>query len=136
MGAGRSVMNHARNGKKMIDLAGGEYVNTYYKIAMYLRLSKEDGEQSDESNSITNQRLLLKEYIRTNFKQYEWKEFSDDGYSGTNFLRPGVTEMLEQIQNGKINCVIVKDFSRFSRDYMELGSYLDQIFPFHGRASF
>lgn len=132
MGAGRSVMNHARNGKKMIDLAGGEYVNTYYKIAMYLRLSKEDGEQSDESNSITNQRLLLKEYIRTNFKQYEWKEFSDDGYSGTNFLRPGVTEMLEQIQNGKINCVIVKDFSRFSRDYMELGSYLDQIFPFLG----
>jgi len=103
-----------------------------YRVAVYLRLSKEDGEAAEESNSITNQRLMLKKYARENFENYELKEFVDDGASGTNFLRPGVTAMLDQVRNGEIDCVLVKDFSRFSRDYIELGSYLDQIFPFLG----
>ena len=103
-----------------------------YRIAVYLRLSKEDEDRPDESNSITSQRMLLKEYVKNHFEQYEMQEFVDDGFSGTNFRRPGMTDMLEQVQNGNINCVIVKDFSRFSRDYIELGSYPDQIFPFLG----
>ncbi len=103
-----------------------------YRIAIYLRLSKEDEDIRDESNSITNQRAMLKEYVSKNFTDYKLKEFVDDGFSGTNFRRPGVMSMLEQVRDGEFDCVIVKDFSRFSRDYIELGSYLDQIFPFLG----
>lgn len=103
-----------------------------YIIAAYLRLSKENEEMKDESNSISSQRMMIREYIIRHFDHFEYREFLDDGYSGTNFRRPGVTDLLEQIRGGQINCVIVKDFSRFSRDYIELGSYLDQIFPFLG----
>lgn len=103
-----------------------------YIIAIYLRLSKEDDRWREESNSITMQRALLVKYIEENFTEYELVEFCDDGYTGTNFDRPGMQEMLKGIKDGAINCVIVKDFSRFARDYVELGSYLEQIFPFLG----
>ncbi len=103
-----------------------------YLIAIYLRLSKEDDKWREESNSITTQRALLKKYAEDNFTDYELFEFCDDGYTGTNFDRPGMQKMLEKIRDGGINCVIVKDFSRFARDYVELGSYLEQIFPFLG----
>lgn len=103
-----------------------------YLIAIYLRLSKEDDKWKEESNSIAMQRVLLRKYIEENFADYEIAEFCDDGYTGTNFERPGMQEMLERIRNGEINCVIVKDFSRFARDYIELGAYLEQIFPFLG----
>ena len=103
-----------------------------YRIAIYLRLSKEDEEIHDESNSIINQRVLLKGYIRQNFEKYELAEFVDDGFSGTNFQRPGISALLKQVRDGNYDCIIVKDFSRFSRDYIELGSYLEQIFPFLG----
>lgn len=78
------------------------------------------------------QRVLIKRYIEENFVDYELAEFCDDGYTGTNFERPGMREMLEKIRNGEVDCVIVKDFSRFSRDYIEMGSYLERIFPFLG----
>ncbi len=103
-----------------------------YRIAVYLRLSKEDEDIMDESCSIANQRMMLEAYVRENFEDYELKEFSDDGFSGTNFRRPEAADMLEQLRCGEIDCVVVKDFSRFSRDYIELGSYLEQIFPFLG----
>ncbi len=107
-----------------------------YQIAIYIRLSKEDdkmkAETSSESNSITMQRILLNQYAADHFEDYELLEFCDDGYTGTNFERPGMQAMLEEIRNGVINCVIVKDFSRFARDYIELGAYLEQIFPFLG----
>lgn len=103
-----------------------------YIIAIYLRLSKEDDKWKEESNSIAMQRILLRRYIEENFVDYETVEFCDDGYTGTNFDRPGMQEMLERIRDGEINCVMVKDFSRFARDYIELGSYLEQIFPFLG----
>ena len=102
------------------------------KIAMYLRLSKEDELIAQESNSISYQRLLLKGYIERNFDNYEIMEFVDDGYSGTSMDRPGMQEMLGCVSQKKINCIIVKDFSRFSRDYVETGSYVEQIFPFMG----
>jgi len=102
-------------------------------LAMYLRLSEDDG-CSGESNSITNQRLLLKEYldIKSEFFDYEIHEYYDDGYSGTNFNRPGITRLLGDVKKNVINCILVKDFSRFSRDYVEIGDYLNHIFPFWG----
>lgn len=103
-----------------------------YRIAIYIRLSKEDNRWKEESNSVTMQRVFLKKYVVENFTEYELFEFCDDGYTGTNFERPGMQEMLKRIRNREINCVIVKDFSRFARDYVELGSYLEQIFPFLG----
>lgn len=107
-----------------------------YRIAIYIRLSKEDhklkSEASPESGSITMQRILLNQYAADHFEDYEVIEFCDDGYTGTNFDRPGIQAMLEEIRKGMIDCVLVKDFSRFARDYIELGSYLEQIFPFLG----
>ncbi len=104
------------------------------KIAGYYRLSVEDDDVKEESNSITNQRLLVKGFVdkKTEFDKYEFREFYDDGYSGTNMERPGITELLELVKKGEIECIIVKDLSRFSRDYIELGTYLEQVFPFLG----
>jgi DNA invertase Pin-like site-specific DNA recombinase len=75
---------------------------------------------------------MLRDYVREHFPDAKVTEYADDGYSGTNFDRPGVQELLEEVKNGMINCIVVKDFSRFGRDYIELGSYLEQIFPFMG----
>lgn len=101
-------------------------------IAIYMRLSQDDGDLEAESNSIVNQRQLLHFYVAEHFENYELLEFVDDGYTGTNFNRPGVSELLDKVKEGKIDCIIVKDLSRFSRDYIEIGSYLEQIFPFAG----
>ncbi len=106
-------------------------------IAMYLRLSQEDRKSRntrDESNSISSQRMLIKEYIYNNavLKNYDIIEFCDDGYSGTSMDRPGMAVMLNQVKQNRIDCIIVKDLSRFSRDYIELGTYMEQVFPFMG----
>lgn len=103
-----------------------------YQIAAYIRLSKEDDTESPESNSVAMQRILLQRYAEEHFSDYELLEFCDDGYSGTNLERPGMRDLLELVKAMKINCIIVKDFSRFARDYIELGSYLEQILPFMG----
>lgn len=100
------------------------------QIAIYIRLSKEDDKCRAESNSITMQRILLQKYAADHFSEYDLWEFCDDGYTGTNFNRPGVQSMLEMTRNSELDCILVKDFSRFARDYIELGSYLEQIFPF------
>lgn len=104
------------------------------KIAGYYRLSMEDDDVKTESNSITNQRLLIRKFVSQDreLSQYEYCEFYDDGYSGTSMNRPGMQEMFEKIRNNEIQVVIVKDISRFSRDYIELGTYMEQIFPFMG----
>ncbi len=100
-------------------------------LAKYLRLSLED-DNDGESNSISNQRNLIDDHIRKHEDLiiYDIIEFKDDGFSGTNFNRPGFKALMEQIRKNKVNCVVVKDFSRFSRDYIELGNYLEQVFPF------
>lgn len=103
-----------------------------YVIAVYIRLSKEDAGSMAESNSVKMQRLLLQRYASEHFSDYELLEFCDDGYTGTNFDRPGVQALLSMVKESKIDCILVKDFSRFARDYIELGSYLEQIFPFMG----
>ena len=102
-----------------------------YQIAIYMRLSKEDNKEQ-ESNSITTQRILLQKFVAEHFSNYQIMEFCDDGYTGTNFERPEIQKLLQMAKELKINCIIVKDFSRFARDYIELGSYLEQIFPFLG----
>ncbi len=104
-------------------------------IGLYLRLSEEDGrEVSDESNSITSQREILKTYVRQHQELADCPtiEFCDDGYSGTNFARPGVQKLFEQVRTGGISVVMVKDFSRFGRNYIEVGTYLEGVFPFLG----
>lgn len=101
-------------------------------IAIYMRLSQDDGDSDRESNSIVNQRHFLHSYVEKHFENYDLLEFQDDGYTGANFLRPGISELLEKVKNGKVDCIIVKDLSRFSRDYIEIGAYLEQIFPFAG----
>lgn len=103
-------------------------------IAVYLRLSKEDEFVKDESNSITNQRVFIRGFINKNkeLRKVSVIEFVDDGYSGKNMDRPDMQRMLEMVKRKQISCVIVKDFSRFSRDHIEQGKYIEQIFPFMG----
>ena len=104
------------------------------KLAIYLRLSLEDTDDKDESNSISSQRAMLHAYIRSDreLREKEVLEFCDDGYSGTSMERPGMQRLLKEVKDNQIGCVIVKDMSRFSRDYIELGTYMNQIFPFMG----
>lgn len=103
-------------------------------LAIYLRLSLEDEGESDESNSICNQRKQIYEYIHHNseLSAFEVMEFCDDGYSGTNMERPAMQRLLKAIKTNNVFCIMVKDMSRFSRDYIEMGTYLNQIFPFMG----
>ena len=107
-------------------------------VALYMRLSREDGKaggdgfKRDESNSIGNQRKLLLDFLKKGqeFAGSPVAQYVDDGFSGTGFERPGFLRMIEDVKKGGIQCVIVKDFSRFGRDYIELGDYIEHIFPF------
>lgn len=107
-------------------------------VAMYLRLSSEDidlkSSDKTESESISNQRGLLKEFLRVRpeFSGAEILEFCDDGWSGKNFQRPAFLQMMEQVKTGKIQCIVVKDLSRFGRDYLVVGNYISRVFPFLG----
>ena len=106
-------------------------------VAIYVRLSLEDDDLfhgKTESESITNQRDLLTAYIRNSpdLAHARIKEFCDDGYSGKNFDRPGVKALLEAARNGEIQCIVVKDLSRFGRDYITVGNYVSRVFPFLG----
>lgn len=99
-----------------------------YRTAAYLRLSKEDGDKT-ESDSIGNQRKLIQDYARGKSEFCMIDEYVDDGYSGSNFERPEFQRMYEDLKSGAINCVIVKDLSRFGRNYIEVGRFLERIFP-------
>lgn len=99
--------------------------------AVYLRLSREDGDKL-ESDSILNQRALLTEYAAGLEDLAEPVFYQDDGYTGTNFDRPGFQSMLNDLRAGKVNCVIVKDLSRLGRNYVEVGGYLEKVFPMLG----
>ena len=99
-----------------------------WNIAAYLRLSSDDGDKA-ESNSIGNQRSIVKQYINSNKLSSSIKYYIDDGYSGTTFDRPDFKKMVDDIKDNKINCIIVKDLSRLGRNYIEVGNYIEQIFP-------
>lgn len=98
-----------------------------WKTALYLRLSRDDGTET-ESNSIASQREILKEYLKRCPDMELARIYSDDGYSGTNFDRPDFIRMMEDVYSGKINCIVVKDLSRFGRNYVEIGNYLENVF--------
>lgn len=102
-----------------------------YKVAVYCRISREDGDKV-ESESLGNQRELIKSYAQKNKDMNIIDYYNDDNYSGTNFNRPEFKRMYNDIENGKINCVIVKDLSRFGRDYIDVGNYIQKIFPRYG----
>ena len=102
--------------------------STRYRTALYLRLSREDGDKT-ESDSIANQRTLLETYAADHPELCIVDEFVDDGYSGSNFERPAFQRLFQELEQGTINCILVKDLSRFGRNYIEVGRYLERIFP-------
>ena len=110
-------------------------IDQVFKVAIYLRLSKEDGDLSfssngkTESESINNQRDLILGYLSKHPEMEIIDEYKDDGKTGTNFDRAEFQRMLEDLKKGVVNCVIVKDLSRFGRDYIDCGYYIDKLFP-------
>ncbi len=101
------------------------------RAALYIRLSKEDGDKS-ESNSVLSQKEILKEYLKLHPELEFYEFYVDDGYSGTNFDRPGFKRMENDIVAGRVNCVVVKDLSRFARNYTDAGYYIENFFVRHG----
>mgnify|MGYP000061838533 CR=1 FL=1 len=100
----------------------------------YLRLSKEDGDKEngsdEESYSITSQRKCIKNFLKKNgFFSDNFEEIIDDGYSGTNMDRPGMQRLLKMVRKGQVKTIIVRDLSRFARNYLEVGHYLEFVFP-------
>lgn len=104
-----------------------------FYAAMYLRLSRDDedrdGQIKSESNSIRSQRELIKSFIREQEDIELYDSYVDDGFTGSNFDRPDFIRMMEDVEAGRVNCVIVKDLSRFGRDYIESGRYIQKVFP-------
>ena len=98
-----------------------------WKAALYIRLSKEDGDKN-ESNSVTSQRNILTEFVNQHSDIELVDYYIDDGYSGTNFNRPSFERMIQDVYAKKVNCVIVKDLSRFARNYTGSGYYTDDVF--------
>ncbi|NJD02783.1 MAG: DUF4368 domain-containing protein [Ruminiclostridium sp.] len=105
--------------------------NKIFNAAIYVRISKEDGDKV-ESDSIVNQKDLIRDYLKGIPDICVCSERVDDGFSGVNFDRPDFQRMIDDVKAGKINCIIVKDLSRFGRNFVEAGRYIDQIFPFLG----
>lgn len=99
-----------------------------FNVAIYIRLSREDGDK-EENDSVGNQRKLLTEYVSRHDDFILYDIYIDDGYTGTNFNRPAFQKMIADIEDKKVNCVVVKDLSRFGRDYIDTGRYLERIFP-------
>lgn len=99
-----------------------------FNVAEYIRLSREDGDKA-ESDSVGNQRKLITDYLKGKDDFILYDTYVDDGYTGTNFKRPAFQRMIADIEDGNVNCVIVKDLSRFGRDYIDTGKYLERYFP-------
>ena len=111
----------------------GKTVDKIYHGAIYVRLSKEDGDVASaakaESNSISNQKNLIKDFLKDKDDIIVVSERVDDGYSGSDFERPGFQMMMDDIRRGTVDCVIVKDLSRFGREYIDSGKYIERLFP-------
>lgn len=101
-----------------------------FRVGLYMRLSREDGDK-EESSSVTNQREMLKRYVSEQENFFIVKEYADDGYTGTNFDRPGFKQMIEDIEAGIIDTVITKDLSRLGRERLGVGHYTEIYFPEH-----
>lgn len=99
-----------------------------YKVAKYIRLSDEDRDKK-ESESVENQRDLINNFIEKHEELEDVEEYVDDGYTGGNYDRPSFKKMITDIERGKINCIITKDLSRFGRDHIDTGYYLERYLP-------
>lgn len=105
----------------------------YFYVAVYLRLSREERlGYMKESNSIHSQREMIFSFVEKQSNMEVYDVYIDDGYSGMDFQRPAWKKMIEDLSDGKINCIIVKDLSRFGRDYIEVGRWIQKIFPDFG----
>ena len=102
----------------------------YYPTAIYARLSIENSGKDDEGDSIANQISFCKDYLkdRNDLKLYD--VYEDNGQKGTRFDRPEFQRLMDDVRAGKVKCIVVKDLSRFGRNYLEAGEYLEKIFPF------
>lgn len=98
----------------------------------YLRLSLADDDGKDESNSITSQRKCIQDYWQKQENGQEISEYVDDGYSGTNFERPAFQKMLRLVKQGCVRTLIIKDLSRLGRNYLEVGYFMEYVFPYYG----
>lgn len=101
-----------------------------WKVGVYLRLSSDDGDKM-ESNSITNQRKLIDLFLKKEKDLIIKDYYIDDGYSGTDFNRPDFQRLIADVKNKRINAIIVKDLSRLGRNYIEVGNYIEEIFPLY-----
>ena len=101
--------------------------SSLFNVAIYIRLSREDGDK-EESDSVGNQRKLLTEYVNKHDDFILYDVYIDDGFTGTNFDRPDFHRMIADIEDNKVNCVVVKDLSRFARNYSDAGSLIDNLF--------
>ena len=119
------LLNYIKKGGKTV--AKKEEIKI---TALYERLSRDD-EQAGESNSIQNQKKYLEEYARQHGLR-NIRHFYDDGYSGTNFNRPGFAALLEEVEAGRVETLVVKDLSRFGRNYLQVGYYTEILFPKKG----
>jgi len=102
--------------------------NRTYKVAIYTRLSVEDIRKK-VSDSIGNQKSMLMEYLQYQSDMQLFGVYEDVNYTGTNFKRPGFARMIGDIRDGLVDCVMVKDLSRFGRNFEEMGHYLERVFP-------
>lgn len=120
----------ARPSNRGVEIASGKNAEKCFVTALYIRLSYES--YYTDSESIENQKLLLEDFIRRHKELVLYEQYIDDGKTGTNFERPAFERMMKEVREGTINCIVVKDLSRFGRNHVEVGDYLERIFPFLG----
>ncbi len=116
----------AGRGKKKCSLNN---IKKWY-VGIYVRRSFDDNEDN-ESNTIVNQKEMLSSFVDGNKDMIVFDYYTDDGYTGTNFNRPGFKQMFNDVINGNVNAILVKDLSRLGRNYLEVGKYIEEIFPIY-----
>ena len=123
----------ARKSKRMIAAEQAVPLSgNIYNVAVYVRLSIEDKYYKNGTDSLSTQEEMALEYLKDKADMKLYKVYSDNGETGSNFERQGFQDMMYDVYNGKVNCIIVKDLSRFGREYIEMGDYLEKIFPLIG----
>ena len=123
----------ARKSKRMIAAEQAAPLSgNIYNVAIYVRLSIEDKYYKNGTDSLATQEEMALEYLKDKADMKLYKVYSDNGETGSNFERQGFQDMMYDVYNGKVNCIIVKDLSRFGREYIEMGDYLEKIFPLIG----
>lgn len=134
MGCIARVSRKAAIRKTEIPTALPEYIypNHIYQVAIYIRLSIEDSCYTGDGESIVMQRYMLENYVANHSDMRLYGVFCDNGKTGTDFERSGFERMMEEIRQRNVDCIVVKDLSRFGRNYVEVGYYLEKIFPYLG----